>query len=92
MEGRTMTKTTKTYAKDSLGRSTGRRFNMAAIKRELMAKIEASEKEASYRGFEISGNAGQWFVGSWETIYTSKQKAMDAVDNCLNLRAMLAAQ
>ena len=31
-----------TYAKNSLGRSTGRQFNMAAIKRELAAKRSAS--------------------------------------------------
>lgn len=31
-----------TYAKNSLGRSTGRKFNMSAIKRELSAKRTGS--------------------------------------------------
>ena len=33
------------YAKDSLGRSTGRRFNMAGIKRALKAKDAALAKQ-----------------------------------------------
>jgi len=78
-----------TYAKDSLGRSTGRRFNMAAMKREFEAMQKRNET-FEYRGFEVSGGSGKWFVANWQSIYSSRAKALEAVDNCLNLRAMLA--
>lgn len=78
-----------TYAKDSLGRSTGRRFNMAAMTREIK-EAQAAFVSFEHKGFEVSGNAGQWFVSNWPTIYTSKQKAIEAIENCLSLRAMLA--
>jgi hypothetical protein len=47
-----------------------------------------------YRGFEISGKSGHWYVKgetSWQTIYTSEAKARAAVDACLTLRSILAA-
>lgn len=36
------------YAKNSLGRSTGRKFNMAAIKRELVAKNAKTFNAAAF--------------------------------------------
>jgi hypothetical protein len=42
-----------------------------------------------YCGFEVSGKNGRWFVGAWPTIYTSRQNAMEAVDNCVALRQSL---
>ena len=47
-----------------------------------------------YRGFEISGKSGRWYVKgetNWQTIYTSEAKARAAVDACLALRSILAA-
>lgn len=40
---------TTTNALDSLGRNTGRRFNMAAIKREFAARQEAISKKERAR-------------------------------------------
>lgn len=79
-----------TYAKNSLGRSTGRRFNMAAIKREMAKKPEVQSE--NYRGFEISGTVGKhFFVGNWQSIYKTLDAAREAVDVCLQLRAALEA-
>jgi hypothetical protein len=36
------------FAKDSLGRSTGRRFNMAAIKRHMLAQQAHTFDEAAF--------------------------------------------
>ena len=38
-----------TYAKNSLGHSTGRRFNMAAIKREMANKQAVAERKERTR-------------------------------------------
>lgn len=35
------------HAKNSLGRSTGRQFNAAAMKREFIAKMAADDKRAA---------------------------------------------
>ena len=46
-----------------------------------------------YRGFEISGRAGHWYVrgeSNWSTIYTSEKKARLAVDACLGIRHISA--
>lgn len=76
------------YAKDSLDRSTGRRFNMAAMRRSIVAAQELNS--SPYRGFEVSGGKGHWYVSDWQTIYTSEAKAKAAVDACLALRELLA--
>jgi hypothetical protein len=66
-------------------------WNMAKIKRAFQAKLAAREvKEIEYRGFQVSGSGGRWYVGKWQTIYASKAAALAAVDTCLSLRAELA--
>jgi len=62
---------------------------MAAMKREFEAQQKASEA-LQYKGFEIARCSGKWSVSNWPSLYSSKQKAFEAVDNCLSLRAMLA--
>jgi len=41
-----MEETPMTYAKNSLGRSTGRKFNMAAVKREMAKRSTSFDSEA----------------------------------------------
>lgn len=47
-----------TYAKNSLGRSTGRRFNMAAIKREIEGKLSSSKfNEEKFEAMRVKRDA-----------------------------------
>ncbi len=59
---------------------------MLAINRAQANKFVTEQ----YHGFEVSGGNGHWYVSGWQTIYTSRAKAIAAVDACLELRAMLA--
>jgi hypothetical protein len=55
--------------------------------------IALKEWSKLYRGFEISGRAGHWYVrgeSNWSTIYTSEKKARLAVDACLVIRHISA--
>lgn len=60
----------------------------AGMKRPPIQRFE-------YRGFEISGRAGQWFKkeiasgGSDPRIFTSRAKAISAADACLAVRLEL---
>jgi len=63
---------------------------MVAMKREFEAMQKANEA-LEYKGFEIVHCAGKWSVSNWPSLYTSRVKAMEAVDNCLNFRALLAS-
>jgi len=48
-----------------------------------------------YRGFEVSGGNGHWYVKgetSWLPIYTSKAEALEAVDRFLALRQLQAKE
>lgn len=44
----------------------------------------------SYRGQVISGRSGKWFLDCHPSVFSSKNKAMIAVDKMLAIRAEMA--
>lgn len=67
----------------------GARINMAAMKREF-ARMQNDRKSITYRGFVVEQLGKRWSVVGWSKLYTSEAKAREAVDRCLDLRAMPA--
>ncbi len=66
-------------------------FSMAVKYHNALAKPQMAKfSRKDYRGFEVSGGKGHWYVNGWQTIYTSEKKAMSAIDTCLALRELLA--
>jgi len=72
----------------------GRRVSDSMSAKYFVALHQAEldkQFDEEYRGFRISGKrgTGHVFVENWQTIYTSVKKAREAVDRCLELRAMM---
>lgn len=82
---------TRTTGYNRQGRTISDSMRVRAFQQFIAAQKPASVfQEFDYRGFEVSGSSGRWFVKDHPSIFTSKAKTCEAVDRCLALRAEMA--